>query len=76
MVFKSATMSNAYVMLTEMERNGENLVAAIHFDVETGRTRINDIASIHDRSTTRDTGEKVPGWVWVKNQIAAGNLRY
>lgn len=76
MVFKSATMSNAYVMLTEMERNGENLVAAIHFDVETGRTRINDIASIHDRSTTRDTGEKVPGWVWIKNQIAAGNLRY
>lgn len=76
MVFKSATMANAYVMLTEMERNGENLVAAIHFDVETGRARINDIASVHDRSTTRDTGEKVPGWVWIKNQIAAGNLRY
>lgn len=76
MVFKSATMANAYVMLTEMERNGENLVAAIHFDVQTGRTRINDIASVHDRSTTRDTGEKIPGWVWVKNQIAAGNLRY
>jgi|GEM_PF-2064235 len=76
MVFKSATMSNAYVMLTEMERNGENLVAAIHFDVDRGRTRVNDIASIHDRSTRRDTGKTVPGWVWAKNQIAAGNLRY
>lgn len=76
MVFKSATMSNAYVMLTEMERNGENLVAAIYFDVDRGRTRVNDIASIHDRSTRRDTGKTVPGWVWAKNQIAAGNLRY
>lgn len=76
MVFKSATMADAYVVLTEIERNGENLVAAIHCNVEAGRARINDIASIHDRSTVRETGEKVPGWVWIKNQIAAGNLRY
>lgn len=75
MVFKSATMADAYVVLTEMERNGENLVAAIHFDVNAGRLQVNDIASVHDRSVERD-GTTIPGWVWIKGQIEKGNLRY
>ena len=75
MAFKSDTMANAYVILTDMELNGENLVAAIHFDVVDDRIRINDIASIHDRSTTHE-GKRIPGWVWVKKQIEKGNLRY
>lgn len=75
MVFKSATMADAYVVLTEMERDGENLVAAVHFDVTAGRIHVNDVASIHDRSVDRD-GKKIPGWVWIRNQIEKGNLRY
>lgn len=76
MVFKSATMADAYVVLTEIELAGENLVAAVHFGVDSGRVRINEIASIHDRSVDRGTEGKTPGWVWVKNQIVVGNLRY
>ena len=75
MVFKSATMANSYMAILEQERHGENLAAAIHLNVQAGRLYVNDIASIHDRSTERD-GKTIPGWVWVKGQIEKGNLRY
>ena len=75
MVFKSATMANSYVAILEREWHGENLAAAIHLNAQAGRLYINDIASIHDRSTERD-GKTIPGWVWIKGQIEKGNLRY
>jgi hypothetical protein len=77
MVFKSATMADSLVVLTELEHNGENLIAAIHLNVEHGRMTINDIASVHDRAVKDENGKVItPGWQWFKGQIEKGNLRY
>jgi hypothetical protein len=77
MVFKSATMADSLVVLTELEHQGENLIAAIHLNVKHDRMTINDIASVHDRAVRDENGKVVsPGWQWFKGQIEKGNLRY
>ena len=77
MVFKSATMADSLVVLTELEHKGENLIAAVHMNVAHGSMLINDIASVHDRAIKDGQGRVVtPGWQWFKGQIEKGNLRY
>jgi hypothetical protein len=77
MVFKSATMADSLVVLTELEHNGENLIVAVHLNVYHGAMQVNDIASVHDRATRDDNGKIIsPGWQWFKGQIEKGNLRY
>ncbi|MBU1003035.1 MAG: PLxRFG domain-containing protein [Proteobacteria bacterium] len=73
-VFDSSTTSNSFAVLTELEHNGEGLVAMVHLDVDDmGNLMMNKVASVHDRSG-KDAGS--PGWQWVVNQIREGRLRY
>ena len=50
-VFRSATHIGSYVVMTEIEHQGKNYVAAIQTHRQKGRLEINDIRSIHYRRT-------------------------
>lgn len=76
MVFDSATMANSFVVLTEMQHDGENLVVPIHMQVQNGKAVVHEIASIHDRSRKAGDGGKVSGWKWVVGQARQGRLRF
>ena len=66
MVFESATVSDAFVVLTELKHEGRSVMVAVHLDKEKQNIRVNEIASAYKRS---DAG-------WYTRQIAAGRLLY
>src|SRR4029077_13887657 len=52
-VFKSRTQPDALVVLTEIPREGENIVVAVHFIPTTdGRSEIRDIRSIYPKNNS------------------------
>ncbi|QDR80243.1 glucosaminidase domain-containing protein [Sporomusa termitida] len=68
MVFKSATTENAVVVLTEMvDKNGDNVIAAIHLERQHGRNVVNAMASVYGKENTTN---------FVQKQIEAGRLLY
>ena len=68
MVFKSATVKNAYVILTELSDNlGRPIIAAMHLNKVDNRLRINRIASIYGRNNAAK---------FVKSQFKSGNVKY
>lgn len=68
MVFQSATIPNAYVILTEMnDRNGNSVVTAMHLNKKDGFNFVNRIASVYGK-------EKIGNFI--RNQSEAGNLIY
>lgn len=66
MVFESATVSDALVVLTELKHEGRSVMVAVHLDKKQQRVRVNEIASAYKRS---DAG-------WYTRQIAEGRLLY
>ena len=66
MVFDSAQVPDAVVVLTEIKRQNNNVMAAIHLDRRTGREITNRIASVYDKQSPM----AIQGWV------KAGLLRY
>ncbi len=50
-VFRSATHIGSYVLMTEISHNGKNFIAAIEANKIKDKIEINDIRSIHYRST-------------------------
>ena len=76
MVLKSATMADSYVVLLDLDHNGENISAFVGLNVLDGRILINKVASIYDKSRKREDGSTQHVWEWVKGQIEQGNLRY
>ena len=68
MVFRSATMDNAYVILTEMtDSSGDSVVAALHLNKKQNRLRVNRIASVYGKDKIEN---------FIRNQADAGNLLY
>ena len=66
MVFESATVSDALVVLTELKHEGRSVMVAVHLDTERQRVRVNDIASAYRRGNER----------WYLRQIEEGRLLY
>lgn len=66
MVFESATVPDAFVVLTELSHEGRSVMAAIHVDTLQQDIRVNEIASAYKRGNE--------GW-YVK-QIEDGRLLY
>jgi hypothetical protein len=50
-VFRSATHIGSYVIMTEIEHHGKNYVVALQANKRKGRVEINDIRSVHYRSS-------------------------
>jgi hypothetical protein len=50
-VFRSATHIGSYVIMTELEHNGKNYVVALQTNKQKGYLEVNDIRSIHYRSS-------------------------
>lgn len=50
-VFRSATHIGSFVVMTEIEHKGKNFVVAIQANKKKGRIEINDIRSVHYRTT-------------------------
>lgn len=66
MVFESATVSDAFVVLTELKHEGRSVMAAVHLGTERQRIRVNDIASVYKRGNE----------AWYIRQIEDGRLLY
>ena len=66
MVFESATVSDAFVVLTDLTHEGRSVMAAVHVDVERQNIRVNDIASAYRRGSER----------WYLRQMEDGRLLY
>ena len=68
MVFKSATVDNAFVVLTELKDKSENdVVVAIHMNKKQKHVFINRISSIYGKENVS---------YFVKKQFEAGNVKY
>ena len=68
MAFKSATVNNAYVILTELtDKYGNDVVVAMHLNRFNYENRINRIASVYGKENIGN---------FVKEQIEVGNLKY
>ncbi len=68
MVFKSATVDNAFVLLTELsDKLGRDVVAAVHMNRHNERLNVNRIASVYGRNNVLN---------FVKGQFANGNIKY
>ena len=68
MVFKSATVSNSYIILTEMEdMNGDAIIAALHLNKTENRLNVNRIASIYGKYNVAK---------FIAEQTRRGNLKY
>lgn len=65
-VFRSATHIGSYVVMTEIEHNGKNFVVAIEANRKKGKIEINDIRSIHYRTSNAH----------MANWISEGLLEY
>lgn len=57
-VFRSATKIGSNVILTELEQNGKNFVAAVETRKKVGKIEINSIRSIHPR-----TNSNIINWI-------------
>lgn len=68
MVFSSATVPNAYVILTELtDNNGKDIVTALHLNRKLDRLSVNRISSVYGKENIGN---------FVVKQINAGNLKY
>ncbi len=68
MVFKSATIDNAFVLLTELEdMEGRPIIAAIHLNKVDNRMKINRMASVYGRNGANK---------FVTEQFRIGNVKY
>lgn len=68
MIFKSATVDNAFVILTELtDKNGDSVVVALHLNKLENRMHINRIASVYGKQNAGG---------FVEKQIKDGNLKY
>ena len=67
MAFKSATMADSIVLVTDLKHDGKFVVAAVHLNVREGRAEINEVASAYGKDN---------GAVWIMNQAASGRLLY
>lgn len=65
-IFRSATHIGSYVVMTEIEHNGKNFVVAIKANRKKGKIEINDIRSIHYRTSNAH----------IANWITEGLLEY
>ncbi|OQB15619.1 MAG: hypothetical protein BWY15_00332 [Firmicutes bacterium ADurb.Bin193] len=74
LIFKSDTYPNAYIVLTELlDKQGHEVVAAVHLSKTENRILVNRIASVHSR--TNDYGENKTV-SFVETQAEKGNLKY
>ncbi len=48
-IFRSATTIGSHVILTELQKNGNNFVVAIETNKKVGKIKVNSIRSIHPR---------------------------
>ncbi|MBQ7975209.1 MAG: C40 family peptidase [Clostridia bacterium] len=68
MIFKSNTVNNAFVVLTELiDKSGNDVVVALHLNKAEKHIRINRIATVYGKDNIAS---------FVKNQIKYGNLKY
>ncbi len=68
MIFKSDTVKNAFVILTEHnDKSGDAVIVALHLNKEEKYIRVNRVASIYGKERNEN---------FIQNQIAAGNLKY
>ncbi len=68
MVFKSATVPNAFLILTQIEdMNGNPVVAALHLNKKEKHIEVNRIASVYSKNNI---------WGFLSTQTEKGNLRY
>lgn len=68
MVFKSATVNNSFVVLTELtDKSGNDVIAALHLNRFENRLKINRIASVYGKDNIKN---------YVETQIEMGNLKY
>ncbi|MCK9479845.1 MAG: strawberry notch family protein, partial [Firmicutes bacterium] len=75
MIFASDTVPGAFVVLTELlDKNGNDLVVAIHLNKKQTHISVNRVASVHPR-TAPGKSKNVIG-SFVEAQIKRGNLRY
>ena len=78
-VFRSATHLDSNVILTELRHGGKNFVAAIETNRVKGRIVVNDIRSVHPRTTTNiidwinenlmDYADKENMLTWINEKI-------
>ena len=50
-VFRSATRTGSYVVMTEVEHDGRNFVVAVEANRQAGKIEVNSVRSVHYRST-------------------------
>lgn len=68
MIFKSATVNNAVVILTDAtDKNGNEIIVAMHFDKKEKRIKVNRVASVYGKNNIKN---------FVNIQIENGNLKY
>lgn len=68
LVFKSATVDNGIVVLTELvDSQGRSVIAAIHLEVQHGSHMVNALASVYGRNNVNN---------FVEDQIDKGRLLY
>ncbi len=68
MVFSSATVPNAFVLITELtDKSGNDVVVALHLNKKQDRLSVNRIASVYGKGNVAN---------FVEAQSELGNLRY
>ena len=68
MVFKSATVDNAYLVMTELtDKSGNDVVVALHLNRKQGFNKVNRIASVYGKD---NVGR------FIEKQTSIGNLKY
>lgn len=68
MIFKSATVPNSFVILTELvDKSGNDVVVAMHLNRKSGFNFINRIASVYGKNN-------ISGFI--NKQVEQGNLKY
>ena len=68
MVFKSATVDGAFVILTELtDKSGNDVVVAMHLNRSEKHININRVASVYGKENVEN---------FIKTQTNGGNLRY
>ncbi len=68
MIFKSASVLNAFVILTEMEdMSGRPIIAALHLNKEEKHIRVNRITSVYGKDGIKN---------FINSQTKLGNLKY
>ncbi|WP_319764544.1 PLxRFG domain-containing protein [Maridesulfovibrio sp.] len=65
MVFKSATVPDAFVFLTEIKLGRKSVMAAVHYDTKSQHVKVNKVASMYGRWPS-----------WYARQMEEGRLVY